>query len=61
MNALANLFPGLSLSGDVQAPVAIAIAAIVFFYFVHLLRKEENTPHAKVDSPATDAHVEKRQ
>ncbi len=61
MNDLANLFPMFFSLSESQAPVSIAVAAIVFFYFVYLLRKEENMAQAETEKPATDARTEKRQ
>ncbi|HCY63431.1 MAG TPA: hypothetical protein DHV59_11505 [Oxalobacteraceae bacterium] len=41
MDTLAKLFPVADSAGLLQTFISIALAAVVFFYFVSLLRKEE--------------------
>lgn len=41
MDTLAKLFPISDAAGFLQTFISIALAAVVFFYFVSLLRKEE--------------------
>jgi hypothetical protein len=49
MDALVSLFPILA-STDLSALfLSITLAAVVFFYFIHLLRKEEGSAKADAD------------
>jgi len=41
MDALTKLFPALVSVEFMQVLTSMALAALVFFYFIHLLRKEE--------------------
>jgi phosphotransferase system glucose/maltose/N-acetylglucosamine-specific IIC component len=59
MDALAKLFPFLGSTELMQTLISIAVAAIVFFYSVFLLRKEELDEQADKES-ASDIGGEMR-
>lgn len=55
MDTLVSLFPMLASKDLATLFLSITLAAIVFFYFIHLLRKEETTANADADKSALDA------
>ncbi|QAU35472.1 hypothetical protein [Janthinobacterium sp. 17J80-10] len=61
MDALASLFPIFVSKDLLFLLVSITLAAIVFFFFIHLLRKEENATQSDREKPAVDVRVKVRQ
>ena len=57
MDALASLFSILA-SKDLLFPlVSLAFAAVVFFYFIHLLRKEETNAQVDAEKAIVDVRT----
>ncbi|RJG01976.1 hypothetical protein [Noviherbaspirillum sedimenti] len=54
MDAVISFFPFLASPEVTQTLVSIALAAVVFFYFVHLLRKEETSALVDEEKGAAD-------
>lgn len=50
MDALAKLFPHIGSTELWQTLISIVVAAVVFFYSVYLLRKEELAEEAEAEN-----------
>ena len=57
MDALVSLFPILASQDLLALCLSITLAASVFFYFIHLLRKEEDSAQTAADDSAIDVHA----
>lgn len=54
MDALAKLFPHIGSTELLQTLISIVVAAVVFFYSVYLLRKEEIAEQAEAENVGAD-------
>ena len=61
MDHLSSMFPLLFSTEFLQALVSIALATVVFFYFVHLLRKEEDAGQTDAERITPEAVDMRRQ
>ena len=55
MDAVANLFALSDSPEFLMTMLSIALAAVVFFYFVHRLRQEETLEHPNEDQVVAEA------
>lgn len=60
MDTLVSLFPILALKDLPALFLSITLAAVVFFYFIHLLRKEETSAKDEADKSALDVRTRVR-
>lgn len=58
MDALAKLFAFSDSAGLLPTCISIGLAAVVFFYFVNLLRKEEMPEQEDKEKNAADIGTE---
>lgn len=60
MDTLVSLFPVLASQDLLALCLSITLAAVVFFYFIHLLRKEEDSVQSVADDSAIEVHASVR-